>query len=88
MLMCGLAVRRRTGLQSIIAGHRMLTICRVLAVLYLVSMAVRLAFVVHSYGDEYSLHGAIPVAFHWVLALFILAWARLNDRSAVTALRR
>jgi hypothetical protein len=64
MLMYGLAVRTRTLLQSTIVGHRTLVICRAVAVLYLASMAVRLAFAVHTYGDEYYLHGAIPVAFH------------------------
>jgi len=33
---------------------------------------------VHRYGGDFYLHGAIPVAFHWVLALFILVWTRLR----------
>jgi hypothetical protein len=48
-------------------------------VLYFVIMATRLAVVVYSYGTEYYLNGAIPVAFHWVLALFVLVWARLRS---------
>ena len=39
---------------------------------------VRLILIVRLYGKNYYLHGAIPVAFHWVLALFVLVWARLT----------
>jgi hypothetical protein len=36
---------------------------------------VRLILIVRLYGKNYYLHGAIPVAFHWVLALFVLVTA-------------
>ena len=39
---------------------------------------MRLILIVRLYGKNYYLHGAIPVAFHWVLALFVLVWARLT----------
>ncbi len=43
-----------------------------LALIYFAAMAVRLAICVATYGSEFYLHGAIPIAFHWVLALFAL----------------
>jgi len=49
---------------------------RSLALLYFLGMAVRLVLCVHTYGPDFYLHGAIPVAFHWVLALFVLGAAR------------
>jgi hypothetical protein len=51
---------------------------RILALLYVAGMAVHLILILRLYGKDYYLHGAIPVAFHWVLALFVLVWARLT----------
>jgi hypothetical protein len=51
---------------------------RVLALLYFTVMALRLVLTVRFYGADFYLHGAIPIAFHWVLALYLLLWARLR----------
>jgi hypothetical protein len=53
-------------------------LCRLFACVYFVAMVVRLALVVWRFGAQFLVHGAIPVAFHWILALFLFAWARLN----------
>jgi hypothetical protein len=84
MLMCGLASRARTPRRRIVgrnvAARRAPRILRAVALLYFVVMAGRFVLVVYSYGGEYYLHGAIPIAFHWVLALYILVWTRLTCR--------
>jgi hypothetical protein len=49
---------------------------RILAGIYFVVMAVRLGVNVIDNGGEFWRHGAIPVAFHWVLALFLLVSGR------------
>jgi hypothetical protein len=49
---------------------------RTLALLYFAVMAVRLVLCVSAYGSEFYLHGAIPIALHWVLALFALVYVR------------
>jgi len=49
---------------------------RVLALLYFAFMAARLGLNVIGNGVEFWRAGAIPVAFHWVLALFLLVSAR------------
>jgi hypothetical protein len=46
------------------------------ACLYFVAMAVRLALNVLENGVDFWRQGAIPVAFHWVLALFVLVAGR------------
>jgi len=46
---------------------------RGIALAYFAIMAVRFLIQCVKYGSDYYLHGAIPVAFHWVLALFLLA---------------
>jgi hypothetical protein len=74
MLMCGMALQAR-GPHSVMA-NRIAKIVRPLAVAYFLVMAVRLFILVRMHGTEYYLHGAIPVAFHWVLALFLLLWSR------------
>jgi hypothetical protein len=82
MLMCGLAIGTRTASRPRGAAERTAAILRTFAVVYVAVMAARLILIVHRYGKDFYLHGAIPVAFHWVLALFILVWARLRyDRS-------
>ena len=52
---------------------------RILAGLYFVVMAVRLGVNVVANGAEFWTHGAIPVAFHWVLALFLMVAGRRAD---------
>ena len=49
---------------------------RMFAFLYFVVMAVRLAVNVNTNHADFWSEGAIPVAFHWVLALFILISGR------------
>jgi hypothetical protein len=49
---------------------------RVVAVVYFLAMAVRLGLDIGANGNEFWREGAIPVAFHWVLALFLLVSAR------------
>jgi len=49
---------------------------RVLALMYFAFMAGRLVLSYLDHGEEFWRHGAIPVAFHWVLALFLLVGAR------------
>jgi hypothetical protein len=50
---------------------------RILAGLYFVVMAVRLGVNVIDNGTDFWREGAIPVAFHWVLALFLLVAGRV-----------
>jgi hypothetical protein len=49
---------------------------RTFAFVYFVVMAVRLAVNVNVNRADFWSEGAIPVAFHWVLALFILVSGR------------
>jgi hypothetical protein len=49
---------------------------RAFACLYFVAMAVRLALNVLDNSVDFWRQGAIPVAFHWVLALFVLVAGR------------
>ena len=59
---------------------------RIFAGIYFVVMAVRLGVNVIDNGAEFWRHGAIPVAFHWVLALFVLVAGR-DAESAVGSVR-
>jgi hypothetical protein len=58
--------------------HTGAKVWRTLALLYFGVMAARLVLCVRTYGAEFYLHGALPIAFHWVLALFALVCARLS----------
>ena len=78
MLMCVLAIGTRTPRRLRGAADRTAAILRALAIVYVAVMVARLIVIVHRYGEDFYLHGAIPVAFHWVLALFILVWTRLT----------
>jgi hypothetical protein len=49
---------------------------RAFALLYFIAMAARLLWIVTQHGSGFWLEGAIPVAFHWVLALFLLVSGR------------
>jgi hypothetical protein len=60
---------------------------RKLAVLYFIGTAVRLALAVRAYRGEHYVHGAIPIAFHWVLALFVPVWARPRVSATDLAVR-
>lgn len=46
-----------------------------MAMVYFGVIVVRLALTIRTHGDEFYLHGAIPIAFDWALALFLLALA-------------
>lgn len=59
---------------------------RIFAGLYFTVMAVRLGVNVIDHGADFWRHGAIPVAFHWVLALFVLVAGR-DAESAVRNVR-
>jgi len=59
---------------------------RIFAGLYFIVMAVRLGVNVIDNGADFWRNGAIPVAFHWVLALFVLVAGRDAD-SAVGNVR-
>ena len=52
---------------------------RIFAGLYFVVMAVRLGVNIIDNGADFWREGAIPVAFHWVLALFILVSGRRSE---------
>lgn len=72
MLMCALVIRTRPAeSRTGFAPGPAVRIWRVLAIVYFLVMAVRLALCIHRYGRDFYLNGAIPVAFHWVLALFL-----------------
>jgi hypothetical protein len=49
---------------------------RLFASVYFVVMAVRLLVNATDNGGDFWREGAIPVAFHWVLALFVLVSGR------------
>jgi len=52
---------------------------RIFAGLYFVVMVVRLGVNIIDNGADFWREGAIPVAFHWVLALFILVSGRGSE---------
>jgi hypothetical protein len=77
MLMAVVASNRRVRNGSFArVNPRTAGALRILAGIYFVVMAVRLGVSVIDNGAEFWRHGAIPVAFHWVLALFVLVSAR------------
>lgn len=55
---------------------------RIFAGVYFLLMAARLGVNVFQHRADFWEHGAIPVAFHWVLALFVLVTARPAGISA------
>ena len=58
------------------ANPRAAEALRIFALLYFVVMAVRLAVNINTHRADFWSEGAIPVAFHWVLALFVLVAGR------------
>jgi len=81
MLMCALVIRKQaTGSSTNVSRFGNAAIWRTLALLYFVTMAVRLVLCIHTYGRDYYLRGAIPIAFHWVLALFVLGCTRRSGQ--------
>jgi hypothetical protein len=80
MLMCTIAIRKSAAVSTARIAHSGgASILRALAILYFAVMVARLAWCVHRNGSDYYLHGAIPIAFHWVLALFVLALLRHRE---------
>ena len=61
------------------ANPRAAEALRILAGIYFAVMAIRLAVNVNENGADFWREGAIPVAFHWVLALFVLVSGRASD---------
>jgi hypothetical protein len=59
------------------ANPRMAGALRLFALVYFTVMSVRLGVNVIENGAEFWREGAIPVAFHWVLALFLLVAGRV-----------
>ena len=51
---------------------------RILAGIYFAVMVIRLAVNIFDNGGDFWREGAIPVAFHWVLALFVLVSGRTS----------
>ena len=77
MLMAVVAWNPRIRNGSFARSHpRAAEVLRILAGIYFIVMAVRLAVNVFDNGAEFWREGAIPVAFHWVLALFVLVSGR------------
>jgi len=70
--------RVRTG-RFAAASPRFARGLRIFAALYFVLMAVRLGVNLFQHGADFREHGAIPVAFHWVLALFALVSGRVSE---------
>jgi hypothetical protein len=80
MLMAAVAWNRRvrTGCFAR-ANPRGAGALRIFAGIYFVVMAVRLGVNVIDNGADFWRAGAIPVAFHWVLALFIVVSGRSSS---------
>jgi hypothetical protein len=75
--MAAMAANPRLRNGSFAADHPgAASMMRVLALMYFAFMAGRLVLDYLEHGAEFWRHGAIPVVFHWVLALFLLVSAR------------
>jgi len=79
MLMAVIASSRRVRSGAFArANPRVADTLRLLAPIYFLVMAVRLVMNIAANGPDFWREGAIPVAFHWVLALFVLVSARAS----------
>lgn len=77
MLMAVVAWNPRVRRGSFAQAHPLCAVAlRRFAVVYFLAMAVRLAVNVNENGADFWSEGAIPVACHWVLALFVLVSGR------------
>jgi hypothetical protein len=77
MLMSVVAWNPRVRDGSFARSHpRAARALRVFAGIYFTVMVVRLAINIDANGADFWREGAIPVAFHWVLALFVLVSGR------------
>ena len=80
MLMAVVTWNRRIRTGRFASAHpRVAGALRIFAGLYFVAMAVRLGVNVIDNGADFWRTGAIPVAFHWVLALFLMVSARESE---------
>lgn len=80
MLMAVVAWNRRVrGGNFARTNPRAATALRIFAVSYFLAMAARLGINVSENGADFWREGAIPVAFHWVLALFALVSGRASE---------
>jgi hypothetical protein len=55
-------------------------VLRGMALGYFAVMVLRLLVTLRAHGGDLYLHGGIPIACHWVLALFLLVYARATPR--------
>ena len=79
MIMSVVAWNRRVRTGRFAAAYpRLAGALRMAAWLYFAMMAVRLGLNFRNNGADFWRSGAIPVAFHWVLALFLLVSARAS----------
>jgi hypothetical protein len=79
MLMSAVAWNRRVRNGSFARScPRAAQALRIFAGIYFLAMVVRLAVNVQANGVDFWREGAIPVAFHWVLALFVLVSGRAS----------
>ena len=79
MVMSVVAWNWRVRSGSFARSHpRRAQMLRMFAGIYFVAMAVRLAVNINANGADFWREGAIPVAFHWVLALFLLVSGRAS----------
>jgi hypothetical protein len=79
MLMAVLASNPRITSGSFARAHPLAAqAMRLFAGVYFAVMAVRLAVNVDAHGMDFWREGAIPVAFHWVLALFVMVSGRAS----------
>jgi hypothetical protein len=80
MSMAVVAWNRRIRTGCFARAHpRICGALRICAAIYFVVMALRLGVNVVNNGADFWRAGAIPVAFHWVLALFILVSGRASE---------
>jgi hypothetical protein len=61
------------------ANPRAAAALRIFAVIYFAVMGIRLGVNISENGADFWREGAIPVAFHWVLALFALVSGRASQ---------
>jgi hypothetical protein len=80
MIMSATGWNRRIRSGAFARAHpRVAGALRIFAGLYFTVMAVRLGVNIIENGADFWRAGAIPVAFHWVLALFVLVAGRDAD---------
>jgi len=83
MIMAVVAWNRRVRTGRFAAARpRLAGALRIFAGLYFVVMALRLGVNILGNGADFWRAGAIPVTFHWVLALFVLISARASPYAA------